>query len=135
MGMGYLFCRNTYQYIQNCVHHMTEWCTHLMGVYFPALICAIASKRLLLILQEYPFSIYCKLKMKIISLILSIQYKCFRIVCVMQVVASVWGHKVPYQFILQDTFQLICLANRTYRCYSTLALVCCVSSKHLVLCS
>ena len=71
--MGYLFCRNTYQYIQNCEHHMTEQCTHLMGVYFPALICVIASKRLLYIWQECPFSIDCKLKMKTIFLILSIQ--------------------------------------------------------------
>ena len=62
-----------YLCIQNCVHHMMEQCRHLMGVYFPALICVIASKRLLQIWQGYPFSIDCKLKSKIIFLILSIQ--------------------------------------------------------------
>ena len=133
------FCRDTNLCIQNCVHHMTEQCTHLMGVYFPALICVIASKRLLQIWQECPLSINCKLKSKIIFLILSIQMfqNCLRNASC-KCLRSQGQVVPPYQFILQDIFQLICFkvrANRTYRCYSTLALVCCVSSKHLVLCS
>ena len=45
-----------------------------------------------------------------IFLILSIQM--FQnYVCVIQV-ASVWGHKDPYQFILQDTFKICVLSKQ-----------------------